>query len=468
MDTGGGLEPIPDIPFTPNDGGQSHTAMNMQQPQQGGGGGGSGGGMGDAVKLATTILPFLLARGGSVSPYNFAQGFDAGGSPGDDNSDNESYGMNLADRLPPQPSWGEMARRAGNYYSDAMTAPRGNGAPSVDPFVGQLPAPAPSLPQAQPMQAGASGVDESGMAFPQPTASGVPLPPPRPTNLGIPVAQPGGGTGATGNGGKGGGSGRGLGIQVLNPDMNTDDYMMPKDKRPYPGASEDNWGTRAARSPWLALVKAGAAMASTTGPIGTVIGKGMGAGADELEAQRKSLQSEEGINQRAQQLYQSAKEHLDKYQRKTPHEVALEAHQAQTLALGKYQPVNYQDAAGNWQSGVFDARRGAVLDQAHNPITGAANVTPARSGSNIPSLTMNQALNAAVKLTSDPTKPQYYGKDPQAIATVLMAGAGRQPVVNPAQGPPPMPSNKAELKAGTTYQTPRGPAQWDGEKFIQP
>ena len=250
--------------------------------------------------------------------------------------------------------------------------------------------------------------------------------------------------------------------------MNTDDYMMPKDKRPYPGASEDNWGTRAARSPWLALVKAGAAMASTTGPIGTVIGKGMGAGADELEAQRKSLQSEEGINQRAQQLYQSAKEHLDKYQRKTPHEVALEAHQAQTLALGKYQPVNYQDAAGNWQSGVFDARRGAVLDQAHNPITGAANVTPARSGSNIPSLTMNQALNAAVKLTSDPTKPQYYGKDPQAIATVLMAGAGRQPVVNPAQGPPPMPSNKAELKAGTTYQTPRGPAQWDGEKFIQP
>lgn len=48
--------------------------------------------------------------------------------------------------------------------------------------------------------------------------------------------------------------------------------------------------------------------------------------------------------------------------------------------------------------------------------------------------------------------------------------APETPAAAPAQAPAaaapiPLPKSKADLKAGTTYQTARGPATWDGEKF---
>ena len=63
-------------------------------------------------------------------------------------------------------------------------------------------------------------------------------------------------------------------------------------------------------------------MASTPGPLGVSIGKGLSAGVDQLEANRKSLETEEGINQKAQTLYQTAKSELDKYNKMTPYEQA--------------------------------------------------------------------------------------------------------------------------------------------------
>jgi hypothetical protein len=109
---------------------------------------------------------------------------------------------------------------------------------------------------------------------------------------------------------------------VGNRDMTLANIRMPESERPYPGARERNWGTDLARSPWSALMVGGARMAQTVGPVGSALGAGIEAGMGHLEGQRKSLQTEEGINQRAEALYDTAKSHLDKYQRMTPYEKA--------------------------------------------------------------------------------------------------------------------------------------------------
>lgn len=82
-------------------------------------------------------------------------------------------------------------------------------------------------------------------------------------------------------------------------------------KEPYPDALNRDWGQRATRSPWMSLVKAGAQMATTVGPIGSVIGQGIKAGAGELDEQRKALTNEEAINQKAKALHDTANYHLD-------------------------------------------------------------------------------------------------------------------------------------------------------------
>jgi len=96
--------------------------------------------------------------------------------------------------------------------------------------------------------------------------------------------------------------------------------MMPQAQQPYPDSLKRDWGQNAARSPWLALVKAGATMAASPGPIGSVIGKGILAGTAGLEGQRKELRTEQELNDKAQQLYQNAQIHLDKYSKMTPAE----------------------------------------------------------------------------------------------------------------------------------------------------
>lgn len=83
---------------------------------------------------------------------------------------------------------------------------------------------------------------------------------------------------------------------------------------PYPDALDRDWGQRAVRSPWMSLVMAGAKMATTPGPIGSVIGKGIEAGVGTLESQRKDLRSEEDINLKADRLLEMAQMHLGRYQ----------------------------------------------------------------------------------------------------------------------------------------------------------
>ncbi len=96
--------------------------------------------------------------------------------------------------------------------------------------------------------------------------------------------------------------------------------MMPTAQQPYPDALQRDWGQNAARSPWLALVQAGATMMSTPGSLGTAIGKGLMAGTKSVEDQRKELRSEQELNDKAQQLYEAASDHLDKYNQMTPYE----------------------------------------------------------------------------------------------------------------------------------------------------
>jgi hypothetical protein len=98
--------------------------------------------------------------------------------------------------------------------------------------------------------------------------------------------------------------------------------MMPRANQPYPQATQRDWGQNMATSPWMALIKAGAAIASTPGPLGVSLAHGISAGAGSLDSQRKELRSEEELNEKAQKLYQDAQVHLDKYNRMTPYEQA--------------------------------------------------------------------------------------------------------------------------------------------------
>lgn len=107
---------------------------------------------------------------------------------------------------------------------------------------------------------------------------------------------------------------------VANRDMTMASVLGGK--KPYPDALDRDWGQNLTRSPWMSLVKAGAAMAGATGPIGSVIGKGIGAGANELDRQRGELRNEQELNNKADALFQHAKTHLDAYQRMTPYEKA--------------------------------------------------------------------------------------------------------------------------------------------------
>jgi len=97
-------------------------------------------------------------------------------------------------------------------------------------------------------------------------------------------------------------------------------YMLPRAQQPYPNALYQDRGQDVAKSPWMALIKAGATMMSTPGSLGTGIGKGILAGAGSLDSQRKELRSEQELNDKAQKLYQDAQVHLDKYNKMTPFE----------------------------------------------------------------------------------------------------------------------------------------------------
>lgn len=108
----------------------------------------------------------------------------------------------------------------------------------------------------------------------------------------------------------------------VNQDMGLD--MMPREKMPYPDSTDRDWGQKMTRSPWMSLVHAGLKMAQSTKSGAAGLAEGLEAGAKHLDEQRKELRTEEQINQRAETLYQHAKAELNKYTRKTPHQLATE------------------------------------------------------------------------------------------------------------------------------------------------
>ncbi len=110
----------------------------------------------------------------------------------------------------------------------------------------------------------------------------------------------------------------------INSDMKISDFSMPKGEQPYPDATARDWGQKLTRSPWMGLVHAGLKMAQSTKSGAAGLAEGLEAGAGHLDTQRKELRSEQQINQKAEELYRHAKSELDKYTRKTPHQLATE------------------------------------------------------------------------------------------------------------------------------------------------
>jgi hypothetical protein len=94
----------------------------------------------------------------------------------------------------------------------------------------------------------------------------------------------------------------------------SDDGALPYGDLDIKGDTSRKW----AKSPWMALIQAGAAMMASDSPyLGVGIGKGIEAGAKTLAEQRKALESEEGVNARARQLMQQASFHNDQYTKLT-------------------------------------------------------------------------------------------------------------------------------------------------------
>lgn len=202
-------------------------------------------------------------------------------------------------------------------------------------------------------------------------------------------------------------------------------YASPDAGMPYPNATQKDWGQNLATSPWMALVKAGAAMATTPGPLGVSIGKGLQAGAAGLDLQRKELRSEQELNDKAQELYQTAKTHLDKYNKMTPYEQA-------TVAL-----------------------KNKELDQADSPTLGGK-----------PVLTPQNIAKYIGIISSDPASVTMTAEQKQQRAIAMIRAQSGGPG---AVGPGTSPQTAIPLGNGTTpepgkwYIGPSGkPQQWNG------
>lgn len=279
---------VPDIPVQSS--GSAFPKLTFSSPSTGGGGGGGGGKGSDIGKVASAaaqILPMLMLKrggsvGGAVNPFDVGRPFQEGGQA-DDSEEIDASDITLEHQgLGQTPDWSPVQQSAPQMIAAGAT------------------------PQAFDEGDVSGGTTELSAA----PRSQYP-------------ASPFGGS-------------------YANRDMTMQGQMMPRGQMPYPDATQRDWGQRFTRSPWMALVQAGAKMAQTPGPIGSVIGAGLGAAGKTLDEQRKELRSEEQINQKAQALFETAQRHLDRYQRKTPHELATEQYHEQVLARTKYAPVNIE------------------------------------------------------------------------------------------------------------------------------
>jgi hypothetical protein len=277
----GGDEAIPITPL-PMGGGHSGPltgGINLNPPQQSGGSGSNSGsgGLGQALGTAASLAMMFLNRGGTVPHY------DEGGA-----------GPNLPgpDFDPSRPINAPAPMQAPWPFNSAHSEMGGDGTmvPGGPIFGGNStpPAATPDVPDS-----------EVHTPFPRSDPRKITPAPAIPTKI---ASQ-----------------------HIEHPSGTTTDvhaYAAPDSQMPYPDALKRDWGQDATRSPWMALVKAGATIAATPGPLGTAIGKGILAGTAGLEDQRKQLRSEQELNDKAQQLYQTAQQHLDKYNKMTAYEKA--------------------------------------------------------------------------------------------------------------------------------------------------
>lgn len=307
-----------------------------------GGGGGSQYDRSNPNNNYAAFGPTYFAKGGSVSPYDFAEGYEDGG---------------FADRwaaVPDAIDSGEFDPRGINNNPSAYGMDPPPEGPS-NPF-SSIPAGGGFKPPSMAMPVSATGYDmfnDPGVGGPKPVptetirpptaltvndSKRLPLPRPRP-QIEEPPPPPQ--------------------RQPLREESTPDpSIMMPRELMPYPDSTERDWGQKLTRSPWMSLVTAGAKMMqSTKGGIGG-LGEGLEAGAKTLGEQRESLRSEEQINQRANLLWQNAKQELNKYTKMTPYQKAL-------VDRAKFRPTGMTTQEGH--PVLFNERDGTSV----NGITGA-------------------------------------------------------------------------------------------------
>ena len=79
-----------------------------------------------------------------------------------------------------------------------------------------------------------------------------------------------------------------------------------------------------------------------------------------------------------------------------------------------------------------------------------------------------RAAEKAIELEVNPTKKAALTQEYHTLLNTVRREKERQyGVTSPSGGetPPPVPSSKDQLKSGTVYNTARGPARWNGERF---
>lgn len=256
------------------------TPLNMSQ--SGGGSSSTGSDIGKIIGTAAQFLPMMLAQGGAAYPPHYA---DGGGFPDD--------------------PFGDANRQA----AYAMLR-QGSGTVAPNSIPGGEPPPLPLSRGIAPV-----GSAENPYRQPDVKADGSPLVPDVPDSASPVNAAP-----------TSGGASPYAGISPAAADTSNANMAAMHGQTypvPYDVDHQNDPSREFARSPWLALLNAGAGMMGGTSPFaGVNIGKGIQQGVSTLEGQRKSSQEEEGINQRARQLAMEAQNHLDEYTKLKPAEAA--------------------------------------------------------------------------------------------------------------------------------------------------
>lgn len=349
------------VPTVQMTGGAGHSgpltgAMNMQMPQPQGGqsGGNTGSDIGKIIGTAAQFLPMFLKTGGGV-PH-----MEAGGDPNAPIiQDHWGWGGNpypsTIEDLKPKPPPQQYGPTSADMPPGPIIRP--------DSWLGKMFNGAGSAVSPAPAEAGTPAFPGGTSAVPYPNMSGqTPLPQPQVSPPSPPKrsqASP-----ATAKA-----------ISTGRPES-ADTSEMPEGRLPYPDALNRDWGQNMTRSPWMSLINAGAVTASTPGPLGSAIGKGIQAGTKSLDDQRKELRSEQELNDKAKELYQKALEHRDKYNQMTPYERASIAVKNRELdqseGTGGVAPVKELDIArvidrmdrtlgGEWTTKTYSEKRSAAI-----------------------------------------------------------------------------------------------------------